>query len=149
MRHDGASDADTTTSLCLKTMQLYTVEEARGLLPRVIPVLERMRDAFLHLRALQAATAAEARGAMGDGHLVHSPLVTGGEDQGEKHRRALSEAATQLEEWGIEVKDPERGLIDFYHRRGGEVVLLCYMLGERGIEFWHTRSGGFAGRQPI
>lgn len=130
-------------------MRLYTVEEARALLPQVIPVLEQMRDSFLHLRALQAASAADARGAMGDGHLVHSPLVTGGEDRAEKHRRALSEAASQLEVWEIEVKDPEKGLIDFHHRRGREVVLLCYMLGEPDIGYWHTRSGGFAGRQPI
>lgn len=130
-------------------MRLYSVEEARALLPRVIPVLEQMRDAFLHLRALQAATAADARGAMGDGHFAGSPLVTGGEDRAEAHRQALSQAAAQLEEWGIEVKDPSRGLIDFHCRRDGEVVLLCYLLGEPGIAYWHTRSDGFAGRRPL
>ena len=29
------------------------------MLPQVIPVVEQLRDAFLHLRALRAATAAE------------------------------------------------------------------------------------------
>lgn len=119
------------------------------MLPRVIPVLEQLRDAFLHLRALQAATAAEARGAMGDGQLDADPFASRGKDRVEAHRRALSQAAAQLERWGIEVKDPEKGLVDFHCEREGHMVLLCYMLGEPGIHFWHTASDGFAGRQPI
>jgi hypothetical protein len=63
--------------------------------------------------------------------------------------RQLQRAAAQLDRWGIEIKDPERGLIDFFHERDGRTVYLCYLLGEANIEFWHELSAGFAGRQRL
>ena len=131
-------------------VRLYTLEEASALLPRVIPVVERLRDAYLKLRALQAATAADARGATGDGSLLADPWGDeGGENRIDALNHDLRQAAAQLDRWGVELKDPERGLIDFRHERDGEVVYLCYMLGEPGIRFWHTLEGGFAARQPL
>jgi hypothetical protein len=50
---------------------------------------------------------------------------------------------------GIEVKDIERGLIDFRHQREGRDVYLCWMLGEQDIAWWHPVETGFAGRQPL
>ena len=40
-------------------------------------------------------------------------------------------------------------LIDFRHERAGEVVYLCFLLGEGSLAYWHTTDGGFAGRQPL
>jgi len=31
----------------------------------------------------------------------------------------------------------------------GNVVLLCWKLGETKIAFWHDTTSGFAGRKPI
>ncbi len=31
----------------------------------------------------------------------------------------------------------------------GEIVLLCWKLGEAKIAFWHDTTSGFAGRKPI
>jgi hypothetical protein len=131
-------------------MRLYTEAEARAILPSIIPVIEKLRDCFVELRALQATIAAEARGATGDGNLLADPWADeGGDNRVEGLSRDLRSAAGQLSELGIEVKDPEKGLIDFYHHRDGRVVYLCYMLGESGIGFWHELRAGFAGRQPL
>jgi hypothetical protein len=131
---------------------LYSVAEAQGLLPEVVPVLERLREAFLALRVLNAAVAAQSRGASGDGALLANAWEPedSQEDKAEALNRELRAAAGQLEAWGIELKDPERGLIDFYHQRpDGEVVFLCYLLGEPEIGWWHTLGGGFAGRRRL
>ena len=130
-------------------MRLYTLEEARALLSRVVPVVEELQEAFAGLRALQASIAAESRGASGDGNLLASPWDSAGENRIEQLSRRMRGAAARLEAWGIEVKDPERGLIDFYSQRDGEVVYLCYLLGEPDIAYFHRLADGFAGRQPI
>jgi hypothetical protein len=131
-------------------MRLYSEAEARAILPEVIPVVRRLRDAFVELRALQATIGAESRGATGDGHLLADPWADdGGENRMERLNRDLRQAALQLDELGIELKDPEKGLIDFYSRRDSRVVYLCYMLGEDDIRFWHELTAGFAGRQPL
>jgi hypothetical protein len=56
----------------------------------------------------------------------------------------------ELGERQIEVKDLNKGLIDFPHvRNSGEEVYLCYLLGEPEIVSWHTITGGFSGRQSL
>jgi hypothetical protein len=66
--------------------------------------------------------------------------------------RAQHEAAEILDEirsHGVQVKDPDRGLLDFPTVIEGRPALLCWQVGEERIEFWHTEEDGFAGRRPI
>jgi len=130
-------------------VRLYTLEEARALLPEVIPVVEALRDALTGLRRLRLAAAASSRTATADGNLLADPFSDEKPDPATALREHAQEAHSRLDDWGIEVKDAERGLIDFYHERDGEVVYLCYLLGEPGLVYWHGLSAGFAGRQPI
>jgi len=131
-------------------MRFYSVAEGREMLPRVIPVLEQIRAGFVELRAMEAATKADSRAATGDGHLPENPWAgDGGKDRAEQLNRQMRRGVRRLQGWGIELKDPEKGLIDFYHEREGQVVFLCYMLGEADLEYWHGLQTGFAGRQPL
>src|SRR5205807_10617124 len=51
---------------------------------------------------------------------------------------------------GVDVKDPDQGLIDFPAMRRGHEVLLCWKLGDDDrISFWHDIETGFAGRKLI
>ena len=50
---------------------------------------------------------------------------------------------------GCLVKDVARGLVDFYALSGDRLIFLCWQLGERSVEHWHTLEGGFSGRQPL
>jgi hypothetical protein len=61
----------------------------------------------------------------------------------------LQRRIQEITEKGIEIKDIERGLIDFPHWREGEEVFLCWLYGEADIGFWHTLEEGFAGRTPL
>ena len=130
-------------------MKHYSLEEARLLLPRVIPVLEDLRAAYIELRAVQASVETQSRGASGDGNLLANPWDGKGENQVETLSHRVQSAAARLDRWGIELKDPEKGLIDFFHERDGRVVYLCYCLGETDIAYWHELSTGFAGREAI
>lgn len=55
----------------------------------------------------------------------------------------------ELDQLGVELKDPMSGLLDFRAKRSGEEVYLCWRLGEAAVEHWHTLQGGFAGRRPL
>ena len=52
-------------------------------------------------------------------------------------------------EMGGQVKDVQRGLVDFPWRREGKTVLLCWQFGEKRITHWHSPDEGFSGRKPI
>ena len=54
-----------------------------------------------------------------------------------------------LLEGGIEIKDRERGLVDFPATIDGAAAYWCWLAGEPEIAWWHPREGGFTGRTPI
>lgn len=128
-------------------MRIYTLDEARAALNEIVPLLERIRAASHALRELQGVVARASGKSATNGHMPAGEIS--GEDRHEALTTELSEAMAELTAFEIEIKDPDRGLIDFYHERDGQLVYLCFMLGEVDISSWHHIDAGFAGRQPL
>ena len=125
-------------------MKIFTVQEANALLPEVRIIAGKIQRAHRKLsqfrdEAKEAAEAAERGG--------------GGMANGVAYATILTELTTQmaeLEALGVQLKDFERGLVDFPSLRDGRVVLLCWQLGEGDeLEWWHDVDAGFAGRTPL
>ncbi|MDQ6708979.1 MAG: DUF2203 domain-containing protein [Candidatus Dormibacteraeota bacterium] len=121
--------------------RFYTPEEANALLPAVRPVVERIREAQRTLAADTSVAAVREKATHNGGGL---PSRQVGEQT-----RALERDLRQLDEWGIVLRDPSVGLIDFYWRREGETVCLCWKLGEARVEWWHPVQTGIAGRTRL
>jgi hypothetical protein len=125
-------------------MKLFTIQEANALLPNVRLILAKIQRAHRKLaryrdEARKAAEAAEQGG--------------GGIAQGVAYATILTELTAEMSELdtlGVQLKDFERGLVDFPSLRDGRVVLLCWQLGEGDeLEWWHDIDAGFAGRMPL
>jgi hypothetical protein len=125
-------------------MKLFTIEEANRLLPSVREILLRLRAAHSVISAMRGDAKHAASGAEQGG---------GGMAGGTRYVRALttlSGKSQELDHLGVQIKDYERGLIDFPTMRDGRVVLLCWQLGENEeLTWWHDVDAGFAGRQPL
>jgi hypothetical protein len=125
-------------------MKLFTVEEANALLPSVRTIVANIRQFHKDLGryrndAKKAAEAAEHGGGGVPNGLHYAQLVT-----------SLTSEISELDNLGVQLKDFERGLIDFPSLRDGRVVLLCWQLGEGDeLEWWHDVDAGFAGRTPL
>jgi hypothetical protein len=125
-------------------MKLFTIQEANALLPSVksiVAKIQRAHRAVTRFRdeAKKAAEAAEhGGGGIADG-VAYAGLLT-----------ELTSQMSELESLGVQLKDFERGLIDFPSLRDGRVVLLCWQMGEGDeLEWWHDVDAGFAGRTPL
>ena len=70
-------------------------------------------------------------------------------DQYENLMDELNEFIDELVLVGVELKDFERGLIDFPCLHEGREVYLCWQRGEEGISAWHEIDAGFTGRQDV
>ncbi|MBV9959336.1 MAG: DUF2203 domain-containing protein [Acidobacteria bacterium] len=125
-------------------MKIFSLEEANALLPLVREMLLAIQRAHRRLISMQEAAKHAAEGA---------ELGGGGMTGGAAYISVLMELASltsELDALGVQLKDYERGLIDFPTLRDGRVVLLCWHLGEGDqIEWWHDVETGFAGRQPL
>jgi hypothetical protein len=127
--------------------RLFTLDEARALLPTVRVLLVEIQDAK---RDLDEATLELERLLIltgGNGHLAGQ--VSRARASAESTAQGLQNRLAELDDLGIEIKGIEQGLIDFPSMRNDHVVYLCYLLGEDDIAFWHEIDGGFAGRQPL
>ncbi|MGI8788198.1 MAG: DUF2203 domain-containing protein [Pyrinomonadaceae bacterium] len=126
-------------------MKLFTVEEANSLLPFVRPKLEKIKTQYAKTKAFRESVKSAAAAAQKSGG--------GGMRSGTHYVKSLYEIGkltTELNEIGVQLKDYSRGLIDFPYMRDGQIVLLCWQLGEGdSIEWWHEIEMGFAGRKPL
>lgn len=125
-------------------MKLFTIQEANALLPNVKSILakiQRAHRAVTHFReeAKRAAEAAEQGGGGITDGVAYAGVLT-----------ELTSQMSELEGLGVQLKDFERGLVDFPSLRDGRVVLLCWQMGEGDeLEWWHDVDAGFAGRTPL
>jgi hypothetical protein len=62
---------------------------------------------------------------------------------------AVAVALRSLEALEVTLKDATTGLVDFLGERDGEVVELCWRLGEDRVSSWHRIGDGYPGRQPL
>jgi hypothetical protein len=128
-------------------LTFFTLAEANALLPRVRQQLVLLRELRKRIVGLQAKVDIEemtAAGPQPDPRRV-AGLLQGLDAEVQAFHRAL-EAFQGL---GCELKDLEKGLVDFYSMRGNDVVYLCWMDGEESIQWWHPLDSGVKGRKPI
>lgn len=128
----------------LLSMKLFTVEEANALLPSVRQVLQKIKRSRRGLSAYQHEAKLAAEGAeQGGGGMAHGVLYA-------TILTKFTAEMVELESMGVQLKDFERGLIDFPSLRDGRVVLLCWQLGEGDqLEWWHDMDAGFGGRTRL
>ena len=129
--------------------RLFTLAEAEEMLPRVVPLLEAIRDARQTMAKSEAALDRMLGPTRSNGHGIPRERVEAERAATMRAMADLRARAAELDELGIELKDPDTGLIDFRARRQGRIVYLCWRLGESGIAWWHELDAGFAGRQPL
>jgi len=61
----------------------------------------------------------------------------------------MQELLVQFQRREIQVKDMERGLVDFPAIIGGREVFLCWEHDEDHVEFWHDLDTGYSGRERL
>ena len=119
----------------------YTREEARALLPEVGKWLKRI----VQLRDQLQKYDQRLSGLMEPGRDLGGELVN-------SWVRALTDIKQGLLEFHrreIQIKDLDRGLIDFPAIMGGREVFLCWEQEDEDIEYWHDLDAGYAGREKI
>ncbi len=132
--------------------RLWTVEEANGrigalsdLLPQLKSWAVRLAEVHGELRRLAQFWGRDVDAPDTPDRELKSRLEA--EWKNLSHR--LEQAVAALRAEGMEVKELETGLVDFYAMRDGELVQLCWQRGESEVAYYHTLEGGFRGRRPL
>lgn len=133
-------------------IKMLTWEEANALLPHIrltLQALREQRSAVLRTQAqieIEEMTATSSKGELSP---AGQAAITQQMESLHYQTRRFEERLDEMILMGAHLKDLDSGLVDFYSRRNGEVVFLCWKEGEPEIRHWHSLQGGFANRQPL
>ena len=128
----------------------FTLDEAQSLLP----VLESLLRTAINAKKVVDEADAEQQA------LQHRVFLSGGmfldivplarrKAERAKAEQRAKDALAEIDSIGVQVKDLNIGLLDFPCAIEGQLILLCWKLGEKAITHWHGFQEGFAGRKPI
>jgi hypothetical protein len=127
----------------------FTPAEANAALSGVRPIAERL---VAHRRALAEAQSrhGEALGRIaGNGGGIQPSELAQLAAAVEREAVEVARCIEGIHARGAQVKDVDRGLVDFPALREGEEVCLCWQVGEDEIGYWHGLEEGYAGRKPL
>ena len=128
----------------------FTLQDAQMLLP----TLESLLRTAIKSKQLIEEVDAELQDLahrifLNGGTLVKIVDVARRKAERERTVQRAKDAVAEIHATGVQVKDIDIGLLDFPCKVDGEILLLCWKLGEKKITHWHSPEEGFAGRKPI
>ena len=128
----------------------FTLGEAQTLLPVLESLLKRAQSAATRAAEIEFEMQALSQRIFLSGGM-HVDVVSTARRRAEREKamQDAKDTLAEMEAIGVQLKDLEKGLLDFPCLIEGKTVLLCWKLGEEEIGFWHTAEDGFAGRKPL
>ncbi len=132
------------------TMRTFTLNEAQTMLPVLEALLRRAIAANAKAVELEEEMQQLNQRIFLSGGM-HVDVSAAARRRGEREIaiREAKDTLAEIDAIGVQVKDLNAGLLDFPCKMDGEIVLLCWKLGEKEITHWHTVEAGFSGRQPL
>ncbi len=127
-------------------VRLFTVAEARALVPQLLPMLHDMKAGRRRVMELRARLEPLTPAMRQNGHAAQAAELEQGLVAAVQRLTHNLETLTAL---GVLVKDLEHGLVDFPTMRDGRIVLLCWRMDEPTVAYWHEVDTGFGGRRPL
>jgi hypothetical protein len=128
----------------------FTLDEAQTLLPILESLLKQAINGKKLIEDVDAELQETAhRVFLNGGMMLNVVHLARRKAEREKAIRRVKDALAEIDATGVQVKDLDVGLLDFPCKVEGEILLLCWKLGESTITHWHGTSEGFASRKPI
>jgi hypothetical protein len=147
-----ARENEDSRSMVSQPPHLWTVLEANLRLPTLNELLPQLRAWVVRLRTVHEEIQRLATfwgKEIDSGDNPDREQKSRLDAEWENLTKRLEEAIGSLQAEGIEIKDLDSGLVDFYGVQDSEVVFLCWKRGEDEVGFYHSLDGGYRTRRPI
>jgi hypothetical protein len=128
----------------------YRVEEANLALPEVRRLTARVVEVSGQLPELEdEVRIADYRAQRPGAAAVDQERLGQASERLQAAENQLVGDVNSLERMDVQLKDARTGLVDFLSYRHGELIELCWKVGEDKVAHWHRIGEGYAGRKPL
>ena len=132
------------------SQRTFTLDEAQVLLPVLESLLRRSIAGKQLVEKIEGEfQEVSQRIFLAGGTRVDIAHLAVRKAEKEKALQRVKDALAEIDSTGVQVKDLDIGLLDFPCRVRGQIILLCWKLGEKQITHWHGQEEGFQSRKPI
>lgn len=118
----------------------FTVDQANSALPYVSRIIDDVISVYARIVELRRRL---------EKHDDADTSAVAIERDYEGAMDRLGELVDELHFVGVELKDFERGLVDFPAFHEEREILLCWHRGEDEVSHWHEVDAGVGGRQSV
>jgi hypothetical protein len=128
----------------------FTVSEAQTLLPVLESLLRGAQRSALRVVELESEMQRLSQRIFFSGGM-HVDVVAAARRRAEREKAVESakETLAEIDSIGVQVQSLEEGVLDFPCQLGGELVLLCWKIGEPAIAHWHGTEDDADARKPL
>src|ERR1700735_5775712 len=131
-------------------MKPFSLYEAQSLLPILESLLRRAIDAKASAGQVEVELQLLSQNIfLAGGMLVDVAAVARKRMAQRAAVQQAQDAIQEIDSIGVQVKDLDKGLLDFPCQIGDQIVLLCWQWGEQKIDYGATVETGSQGRQPL
>lgn len=127
----------------------FTIEEANRLIPELEKILRQIQALNREINEKAQKLKEDKQGARRRGESIEAHTFLQPEAELDFLITVLGMHEERISSLGAQLKDENKGLVDFPCKRGGQELLLCWQLGEPEIQFFHGLYDGVRGRKPI
>ena len=125
----------------------FGIDEANDQLRELEPLLQQLRADRNRVADLQQELTRQRET---NGSAEHAEQIAELESEQRDCVHRMQFAVTQIDEWGVTLREIGTGLIDFPALANGRPIWLCWRLGEGNeIGWWHEANTGFDSRRPL
>ncbi len=130
--------------------KLFTSEKANRTLPLVSVIVHdlvrKSRNVMERRQRLHDLTSGRSESAVSDPYSEELDQIQG---ELERDIHEIERFEEELRELGVEAKNGGQGIIGFPAMVDGEIVHLCWKLGDAEVLHWHRVGEGYVDRQPL
>ncbi|MAP84768.1 MAG: hypothetical protein CMF83_03455 [Candidatus Marinimicrobia bacterium] len=129
--------------------RLFTVEEANGLLNTISPILDKLSERSVKQEMLEEQLEEIMEEVRDDYRTALRPGWEELQVELEENINHINNLNVELGKLGVEIDDPNLGVVNFSSLRGIETVFLSYRLGEETVNHWHHLDEDFDCRRQM
>jgi len=127
----------------------FNVEQANAMLPLVRAITSDVVHLYRELVERRQGLERLLGGRDLESGDPYTDELVQSQEELDKDVEKLETYIGELNELGVVLKDPVKGLVDFPSLIDGQPVYLCWQLSEPELMYWHPIDAGFAGREPL
>ena len=133
----------------LSNIEVFTVLEVNSRMPLLSRIMHDLREAWTRRRGVLGRLRHFRRAGARACSVEVAETIRNLEDQERQLEAEVTALEHEIHQLGGIVKDPGRGVVNFFSQRDGSLVFLSWMLGEDEVHYWHDLEAGLGERQRL